>query len=80
MEARHQKKPFLSRVFKINKKDRRLVMHTDRMCHKIDEYLDRDLEITAICDHCVKAKEKEIENYVQMRIEEALKADDSETE
>ena len=80
MEARHQKKPFLSRILKINKKDKRLVAHTDRMCHKIDEYLDKDLEITAICDHCVKAKEKEIENYVQMRIKEALRDDDSEAE
>ena len=29
-------------------------------------------------EHCVRNNEKEIETYVQMRIEEALKTDDSE--
>ena len=80
MEAKHQNKPFLKRIFRIKGKDKRLVAHTDRKCHKIVEHLDRDLDIVAICEHCVRNNEKEIENYVQMRIEESLGKSDGEDE
>ena len=72
MEAKHQNKPLLRRIFRIKGRDKRLVAHRDRKCHKIVEYLDKDLEIVAICEHCVRNNEKEIENYVQMPIEDSL--------